>query len=238
MQGGQGEHNKSEETAMSKHRRGTAYHEAGHAVILWAFGGGELDYIDMGRASDADAMAQVQAYVQSSVQRVDVMVKLSSDQSIRWRLVHEAKRRVMYTFAGWISEGIDSGQLVGLKGEYTREGWCYDWDKAIATGRAVYGCTQVNRFLHRMAAWTLDAVTHPRIWPVIAALAERLQSATSRMYRREAYEVMDAAWGEGRKTQSYYPWEREMSLPCLSMGPQWRRRFLRAARKISIISAD
>jgi hypothetical protein len=64
-----------------------------------------------------------------------------------------------------------------------------------------------------MAAWTDEAFSHPKLWAVVVALAERLMTIKTRMCGTRVCDIMDNAWNE------------EAAVPYLKMGPTWRRRF-------------
>jgi hypothetical protein len=71
----------------------------------------------------------------------------------------------------------------------------------------------VRKSLRRLAAWTDEALRHPRLWAVVVALAERLQTVDGELPGDEARAVMAQAWGG------------QGGFPYLDMGLKWRRRF-------------
>jgi len=89
-----------------------------------------------------------------------------------------------------------------------------DLTRARRIAEALYGETgRAWAYLRRMAEWTDEAASDPRLWRVIAALAERLVIAKT-LGRDRAWAIMETAWGDSD------------SLPILEMGRKWRRRFL------------
>ncbi|MCE5267230.1 MAG: hypothetical protein LLG00_05035 [Planctomycetaceae bacterium] len=66
--------------------------------------------------------------------------------------------------------------------------------------------------VRRTAKWTGEALDHPRLWPVVEALAAKLLTVKTRLSGPAAVRIMRQAWGGG-------------CLPYREMGPKWRRRF-------------
>ena len=66
------------------------------------------------------------------------------------------------------------------------------------------------------ASWADEAMSHPKLWCVTEALAERLLAVKRRMPGEQAVQIIEDAWGKAPK----------LGLPFLEMGSQWRSRFL------------
>lgn len=85
---------------------------------------------------------------------------------------------------------------------------------AVAVAKALYGDNgNAWRFVQRMSSWTDEALGQPRLWAVVEALAERLQTVKTRMSGGRVEKIMTKAWGG------------PYGLPYMDMGRKWRRRF-------------
>jgi len=197
-------------------KRENAYHEAGHAVIPWMFGvHSNLQFIDM-RGTRA-----VAAYVRHRDEMVSA-IQGNWDRRNSELFLHmkrEAERRVMADLAGPAaadrvrdSEGYWYDELMedwGLLGDDPN----HDAGLAVVLTKALYGDTgRAWQFLRRMAQWTDEALSHPQVWAVVEALADRLQSTKTRLSGSSANRIMDRAWG------------LPGTFPLAHMGRTWRRR--------------
>jgi hypothetical protein len=133
----------------------------------------------------------------------------------------EVKRKMLHDLAGYAAgRRVEGGkELPWLDVAIESEDWedaGHDIGKAITLARAACGTEgRAWALLRRMAAWADEAVSHPTIWPAIAALGEELVTVKRRMSGKRALTIMDAA---GSNDWDGYP------LPYLNMGRKWRRR--------------
>ena len=203
-------------------KRETAYHEAGHAAILWMFGNAhEIVLIKM--KGTAGRCAQVRRRLYDLVKAILDGPRATPFDGLnpvaRYVVRMHAQREMLYRLAGYATEGKlsppDSMHWLETALEEGEWEWNEEEDlsKAVKLANAVCGDNgNAGRMLRRMASWTDEALSHPRLWGVVEALAEQLATVKGRMSGHKAYLIMKEAWGEG-------------TLPYLEMGRRWRRRF-------------
>lgn len=219
-------------------RREVAYHEAGHASMHWLFGTvSDLGYIAM------NGNAVHTAFVRSRRTNVIGLIESCDphDRAAVDRATLKAQQVVMYSLAGMAAESrveyvpefaakaIAVAREMKAQLGFNTPLWFYevaspqeleiyegehDFDKAHQVAQALYGDSgKCWEFLERMAVWTDEALSHPRMWAVVEALAERLQTIKTRLSAQAAIKIMSAAWGEST------------GLPYLQIGPDWEQRF-------------
>lgn len=106
----------------------------------------------------------------------------------------------------WLDKNLEEGEWEDSDGE--------DLNKAVHLAKRLCGDNgHVWRMVRRMASWTDEALSHPRLWAVVEALSEQLLTVKTRMCGKRARRIMDKAWGENPL------------LPYMEMGQLWRRRF-------------
>jgi hypothetical protein len=128
------------------------------------------------------------------------------------------KQRMMYLLAGyaaasrfsdranatWLDDCLDEWECV--KGD--------DLHQAFDLAKSVWGDNgNAWRMLRRMASWTDEALSNPRLWAVVNALAEQLLTVKTRISGNRVCKTMNDVWGE------------IANLPYMEMGRHWRRRF-------------
>jgi hypothetical protein len=211
------------EGVTPERKREIAYHEAGHAAIQWMFGNANnIDHISMYGTIDFSAIVRTREYdfikLILDSPNTEPIDKLPPTMQNVLRI--QAKQRMMHDLAGYGTEGklnpVDDWHWLDIQLD---EGeWEYsegdDINRAVKVAKAVCGDNgNAWRMLRKMAAWTDEAILHPRLWAVIDALAKQLVTVKKRMGGIKAYRIMEKAWGENT------------GLPYMDMGRQWRRRF-------------
>lgn len=197
-----------------------AYHEAGHAAMLFIFGqSGAIDFIEM--RENSTRMARIRAELLYLPVLLSHPVESDSHIPVPYKCF--AKQHMMYHLAGfaaqsrvqildrkiegwgWLHEELDSG-------EWDVEG--RDVSRAWRTAKAVWGDNGNSwRMLSRMAMWVDEALSYPKLWAATQALAKHLVAVKYRMLGSCASRIMIEAWGD------------PSFLPYLEMGAKWRRRF-------------
>ena len=201
-------------------RREIAYHEAGHAAMHWMFGDFDaIHHIDMrgGFGFHAAVVSQ------------KLNIKKLSSWYPRTLLQFQAKQQIMGLLAGHAAENLLGGGDVESwiscrmqeREELSEDHDPFLWDKgtdlyhAFEIAKVVHGDNGLAvRMIRRVATWTDEALSHPRMWAVVEALAAQLMNIKTRMSGRRAERIMLRAWGvlyEG--------------IPFLTMGRKWKRRF-------------
>lgn len=98
-----------------------------------------------------------------------------------------------------------------------------DINRALQAARIVCGDNgHAWRMLRMVAAWTDEAMMHPRLWAVAVALGEELTIVKRRMSGSRVCQIMSKAWGE------------TCGLPYREMGRQWRKRLEFDTRKLMV----
>jgi hypothetical protein len=203
-------------------KREHAYHEAGHVAILFMFGRAfDINHIDMRGNLDLAASINV-----SNVYSVELIENALRDNNTQRCLQLGVKQDIMFGLAGYaagnrLKEPDDTDWLDQLikDDEWEVEG--HDIFEVIRTANSLWGepkdgciCSRGTwSRIRRLAAWTDEALSHPRLWAVVEALAEQLQTVKTRMFTRRICHITRTAWGD-----LGFP-------PYRSMGPKWRRRF-------------
>jgi len=180
-------------TQTPERKRATAHHEAAHAAVAFMFGG-TIESIDMRNSLDQKACVYSRCNF-FPPEKPQIMVYLAGPAT-EWRLAPDDAH-----YGHWLEMCLDETQYEDGPGDLT---------KAQRIAKPLRGGRQL---LRRMAAWTDEALAHPRLWAVVAALAEQLLTVKTRMSGKRAQRIMADAWGEGAGP------------PVMEMGPQWQRRF-------------
>lgn len=204
-------------------KRIDAYHEAGHAAVHWMFGNSNnIRFIDMRGNLDGRAFVSAKRW---NLGKFDL-----TDSLTRCFVALNTKRDVMNCLAGyaaenrirpsdydhWLDEQLDMNGCDWSEGNPKDP---HDVARALRAAKNLRGDNgNAWRFLRQMASWTDDALSHPRLWDVVATLAERLAGVKARMSGAVACRIMDKAWGD------------EATLPYMDMGRRWRRRFRMSRR--------
>jgi hypothetical protein len=194
-------------------RRRAAYHEAGHAAILWMFASHhDLHFIDMRGYGGFTAFVRVDRVLW--FQGCELQ-----DKTTKRVATLAAQKYVMYDLAGFAAEARFDGHSgsVWLDDLLDMDEWecddTHDVHRAVQVSNALCGDNgHAWRFVKRMASWTDEALAEPRLWAVVESLAERLQMVKTRISGSRVADVMAKAWGE----PSGLPWKK--------MGTKWRRR--------------
>lgn len=206
----------------------SAYHEAGHAVMRWAFGDGQhIHSIDMGEDLFS---AHVEVHIRPFFMQFEQMAQAESISSRdRAKILQRlAQKEMMCKLVGLAIEGRvaePSGYASWLECEL-------DWDAmgdtrsdfryAIQAAKLMQGHNgeDADKLLYQTARWVDEALSHPRLWAVVESLAKQLLTVTPPMPGRRAFQVMNKAWG------------RKSRLPLLELGPEWKQRFPRSFFKV------
>jgi hypothetical protein len=199
-------------------KREIAYHEAGHTVIPWMFGvQSDLQWIDMRSTRHRHAQVRYRDIMLFAIQgnwdrrdpRVVSVMRIAAVKQIMCNLAGTAAAYRVDPEADpdlhdiWYDQLIEDNACPGGK----------DMALSIRVAQALYGDTgRAWQFLRRMARWTDEALSHPQVWAVVQALADRLQSTRARLSGSTANRIMDRAWG------------LPGTFPLLLMGRKWRRR--------------
>jgi hypothetical protein len=203
-------------------RRSVAYHEAGHAAIHWFFG--TLgDFYGISMVPNGDTWARVTSKGCNWDFRV-VVEPLTKVLPRQARV--NAARCILFNLAGpWVQNQVEDRDPTWLDVEvdlHWDDGAGYDDDadvcRAIRAAFAAVGekGSRPWSMLRRVARWVEEALSEPRMWRVVEALATRLQQVDV-LGPEEAIGLMEDAYG-GHVTPQAYACRK------------WRRRF-RALRR-------
>lgn len=204
-------------------KRAVAYHEAGHAAMKFMFGiHYDIVHIDM-----LGTLARKASIRTEGVHWAPIPIDLPNDlpNEIRSMNILQGKRLMMDNLAGyaaehrvcpseygtWLDDQLDMG---GCDWSEDDPHDIHDMARAVRIAKAIRGDNgNAWRLLRQMAAWTDEALSHPKLWAVVVALAEQLVAIKTRMGGNRVCDIMDNAWKE------------EAGTPFLDMGPKWQRRF-------------
>jgi hypothetical protein len=198
-----------------------AYHEAAHAVFSWMFGDGvEIEYIEM-RETCPGRRGWVRMRGFDISEWWDLGILPLSGLSTRKFSELKTTQEIMNSLAGGAAENrvsilknpywLDEEMALASSKQLSSQ---HDVAHALRLAEHLCGSNDIARKeIRRMASWTDEALSHPRLWGVIEALAEKLAAVKYRMGGTRACRIMNKAWGH------------ETALPYLEMGPKWRRRF-------------
>lgn len=201
-----------------RHNR-TVYHEAGHAAVAWMFGDAHnIDHINMRGNFGVWGFVRMRPTVYP-----EMVCALAGTGGDSYQIAKaQAQRACMYNLAGFAAESrIGESSGVGWLEEMLD--WDVDWEankehdlhRALTMATALYGDNDnARRFLHRMGAWTDEALEHPGLWAATEALAKRLRTVKRRICGNRIVSILDKAWPNGAA-----------DLPYMRMGQRWRRRF-------------
>lgn len=200
-------------------RRQTAFHEAGHAAVHWLFADEGFQFVSMGDDGRVFGFVRHVGFGHSP-EHIAAIAET-------WRAggLSRAAHTIMLNLAGPCVQNIHE-RSIGKDSGYG-EDWLdelidehfgdegTDIANAIAAAAAVYPTERRQfGFLRRVAGWTDEAFSDPRVWSAVASLAARLEVADL-VEADEAFDLMAAGWGEDAP-----------GMPILALGRKWRRRFL------------
>ena len=192
-------------------RRLSAYHEAGHAVMLWFTGRREdLRSVDMrpklagharvncgGVSGQPSFIAGLPKGLARAFATRAVMFSLGGPG---------AENRAGENWPDWLGDLWESG-------DWESNPHC-DLAQAVQVSKVIERHTgRAERFLFQVAGYVDEAMRIPRVWHAVELLAKRLQTVKSMSVAR-VDQMIDAAWGGP-------DW-----VPCVSLGRKWRRRVL------------
>jgi hypothetical protein len=202
-------------------KRVVAYHEAGHAAMMFMF---RMHYNIV--SIDMQGTLAVTGEVRTAEPDawIPVIRDLSPDvpSDLRSEFILDGKRLMMVYLAGYAAEHrlCPSANGHWLEEQFNTAEWDesdphdrHDIARAIRIAKALRGDNRnATRLLRQMGAWTDEAFSHPKLWAVVVALAEQLVAVKTRMGGNRVCKIMDNAWNEA-------------GVPCLKMGRKWRQRF-------------
>lgn len=207
-------------------RREIAYHEAGHAAMLFMFGR-ERGIIEIDMLGNQHYAARVRhapfalghVFMWPGISLSDIRRILGS------RCEVEAKQAIMHGLAGYAAQARIYPPPYHWFDVCWEQQDSYDWNPedaassddviaALHIARTMKGRNgNAYRLLKRMADWTDEALSHPQLWAVVQALAESLLTTKRRMGASRVCRIMQSAWGN------------DLPRPYAQMGRKWRRRF-------------
>jgi len=207
-------------------KRGTAYHEAGHAAMKFMFGTHyNIVHIDMQIHMRGTLAAAGEVRTAEPEEWIPVIADFPPDvpSDLRSSYILAGKRSMMGYLAGysaehrlcpseygWLAKQLD---MHGIDWDEDDRHDIHDMARAFRIAKRLHGDNDdAWRLLSQMAAWTDEALSHPKLWAVVVALAEQLVAIKTRMGCKRVWGIMDNAWNEA-------------SVPCLQIGRKWRRRF-------------
>jgi hypothetical protein len=202
---------------LERHPR-TAYHEAGHAVMLWLFG---MEFKGISMKPTSTALGQV---VHRPAMPRDELISGYLRGQTPGEAEPLASKFVMMLLAGPCAENIAFD-----KDPKWNDVFISSWDKepsnsdigyCVRYSRALFECNEehviskpVEQFIKQMATWTDEAFSNHRVWSVVKALTCVLKKQTSVTYG-SALRTIDKSWNESNR-----------GAPYLSLGDEWRKRF-------------
>ena len=179
-------------------RLAAAYHEAGHAAVLYLHGiESHLSRIDMrGNALyAAEVRYRTIRIMPHNVPRV--ICQCLAGPCAEHRVVSRDQSWLDYELEEWESLGSDPKHDIGI---------------AMRAAGILYGRgRRARRYLEQWAVWTDDLMDHGPCWSAIEKLAGHL-AVTDLTTGVKAWRLLEAGWG------GEY-------MPVLGMGYRWRRRF-------------
>lgn len=186
---------------MKFKRKDTEFHEAGHAAMLFFFGNSEnFRGIDMNPSGNyvaavlddymitkfrGAAMAHLMGFLAGPC--VDSLRGLLGKDWLNELLNNQSQ---MESRTSDISAAVEIAAVYHYHADYVAQ----------------------RRMLRTAAKWTEEALSHPRLWAVVEALAKRLKRHQT-MAAYVAWQIMGDAFGPCDGT------------PYKSFGKQWQRRF-------------
>ena len=203
--------NKKELAEMLKpHRRETAHHEAGHAVMDWLWWReNHLIKIDMRPTNTRKAVVY-------SRNRLDLIIGPGTDRTtaigaiMLWLSGPAAGNRFCSDGGDWFEREIS---------DYFDEihDSTADICRAVKVAQSIYGENGTGwlKFLRTIAKWTDEAISHPRVWSMVSALGMKLETQNT-MTASSAIKIIEHACGNERD------WNEPIRLRRL--GPNWKRR--------------
>ena len=207
-------------------KRVVAYHEAGHAAMKFMFGSHyNIVHVDMQINMPGTLAAAGEVRTAEPEEWIPVIADFPPDVPIDLRssYILAGKRSMMGYLAGysaehrlcpseygWLARQLD---MHGVLWEEDDPHDIHDMARAFRIAKRLHGDNDnAWRLLSQMAAWTDEALSHPKLWAVVVALAEQLVAVKTRMGGNRVCKIMDKAWNEA-------------SVPYRKMGRNWRRRF-------------
>jgi hypothetical protein len=199
---------------MKKLEREDCFHEAGHTAIFWLLGMfEELVSVDVQPTRSRAGCAKSHGWRRSP----EFLALLVDYYSPRQVTVHLA-RIVMISLAGPCAQNKVGKHSKFWLDELIEEDWAgrrrnesQDVVKAIRAVQFIKGANRWEPFLRKVASWTEEALSHPRLWAAVSSLAKGLKRA-KRLSAYQAFDLLDAGWGD-----------LDGSTPLSAMGKEWKR---------------
>jgi hypothetical protein len=199
------------------HIREHAFHEAGHAVVEFLLGRARGHLVHISMRGDHAVAARVRRE-----RCMDVMFlhqlrgPIADDQHAFARAM--AVREAVQCFAGPAAEWEATGDPDDHWFSHLCKAADYeensDFDDALLFARKVTNSEgKAWLLLRRIAAWTDELLSLPRVWKTVESLANSLHHGIE-MPGAVACEIMERAWGGDHR------------LPIFTLGRKWRRRML------------
>jgi hypothetical protein len=202
-------------------KRSVAYHEAGHAAMMFMFRP-HYNIVSVDMRGTLTTEGTITARELSGIPIIGDLRDFPSDLRSSYTLL--GKWSMMVDLAGYAAEHrvypSDYGDWLTEQLDMNGDEWyendphdTHDMACAVRMAKTVRGDNKnAWKLLRQMAAWTDEVFSHAKVWAVVVALAEQLVGIKTRMCGKRVREIMDNAWNEA-------------GMPCLKIGPKWRRRF-------------
>lgn len=192
-----------------------AYHVAGQAAMHFFFCSGFYD-INMRGNHEIKSMVRepmtppelvIEYYKSCPIMGIEPARSRAMTSSMEMLGGPCAENMLVNGDSRWLDRLYESHRDHNLTGQT-------DLSRVIRYSRALYGdAGMADRFIRRMATWTQEALSMPRLWGVVESLAERLINQKT-MSGDAAYTIMGKAWGD------------KEHVPYCSI-KKWRRRVFR-----------
>lgn len=203
-------------------RRVIAYHEAGHAAMVFFYGKNWIEYIDLRADESKPPRVRMLEYTPD-----DIAAFQKDDMR---NATNHAKMYIMIKFAGPAAQcSVDVDSVEGYDdfhkwfneevNAYERCGWqsspC-DFTDACEAAKALHGSRGRKwfQFMRQVADWSNELILHPRMDAIVDALANTL--LREQFVKGEtAWEIMTNAWGyDGCPLSSFErKWRRRVAVP-------------------------
>ncbi|MDB5385344.1 MAG: hypothetical protein JWM11_990 [Planctomycetaceae bacterium] len=202
--------------ARQQQLRRTAYHEAGHAVMMWFFAL-DIECIDMRRTATNYGAVETES--------LDIENWIRESQASGQSGKFHAARGIMIFLAGLCAENRahenSPAWLQNAVEEYSqcRHDETHDLSRVWGIMAACHpDRKQGIRFARVVKKWVDEAFTIPELWAAVESLAKIAMKADV-LDGPHAFQIIQQAVG----------WNTSRNAPYVCAGPRWKRRFQRFA---------